>query len=147
MCAEPIPDAVVTCPHCRSSLQAGPPPDPNVPTREKLIREISIFLIGLGVLLGLGGIAMLVYGNPDRLFVTGLLLIFAGVAGLVCGGGLLATRQDGFAYAGAGVMGILFLGIFGLAVLAGRGFNLGIVVAGLVPVVLVQRVTLLRKAR
>lgn len=143
MCAETIPDRSTACPVCGSAL-AAPPVDPKAPTRAKLIREISIFLIGVGILVALGGAAAIVYGNPERLFLPGVLLAVGGVAALACGIGLAASGIDAFAYAGAGVVVVFFLGLFGLSIASGRGFHFGLLILGAIPLVIVLRVSLLR---
>ena len=144
------------CSHCvdEAKQPAAPPPlPPYIPTRGKLIREIGIFLIGLGVLAGGGGAAILGWLTGERALILGCGLVMAGGAQVVCGILLLSTRMNLFAYAGATAAVLLFaawLVMLGLADAAkARSTNsaTGLLIPGGAALFIVYRVSLLAKAR
>jgi hypothetical protein len=148
-------DATV-CPQCVDEEKrptAPPPRPPYIPTRGKLIREIGIFLIGLGVLAGGGGAAILGWLTGERALVLGCGLVMAGGAQVLCGLLLLSTRMNLFAYAGATVAVLLFsawLVMVGLAdATSARSTNsgAGLLIPGAAALFIVYRVSMLAKAR
>ena len=117
--------------------------------RRKLVREVSFFLVGMGVLFGGLGAAALasippqappLYGLP-RSLVFGIPLSTAGSAQLLCGILFLATRRTIFGAVGAVAAALVAVMAF---VLTGITLINGLLAA--IPLIIAQRLSLIAKA-
>ena len=138
--------------------QALVEPPPN--SRGKLIREIALFLGGLGILLMAFGYLTLttldarapaLFGMPRRLALSLPLLAIGGTHG-VCGILLVLTRSTVWAYVGTlsnGLLSLMYFVITGMAALAKGGSfspNLLMFLFGAMPILLAHRTVALSKA-
>ena len=125
-----------------------PPPPP--PSRRKLVKEISIFLMGIGILLAGVGYLVLTQISPnapsigriDRGVALGVPLLSLGGLQLLCGLLLLITRQVTFA-----VVGTLASAAIAVMALVIGGVSLLTLLFVASPLLLGQRISMLVKSK